>query len=389
VYTEQDKVFREGHLDQFLCTLESIEEQRSLREGKHSDTEETLFSAFRTLLGSALDVKDEHLDIIFSHPFKNATREFVQTARRFDPSVGFGDIFQACRNLWVMTGLQQMLGRPVELTPAVFAYSMLYPYTDNYLDNPDVPMETKASFNERLEKRLAGEPIVPANAHERIIFRLVGMIESQYERTSYPDVFDGLLAIHHAQKKSLCLLDPRIRLSEADVLEISFEKGGASVLADGYLVSGFLTEFQGRSLFGYGVYLQLVDDLQDVQDDSHAGLSTVFSQASGHTPLDRLTSRTYHFGTTVMERLHSFEGHNVSSFVDLMTRTTVMQLIEGAGLADKLHSESYVRRLEAYSPFRFSCVKKHRYSPSPYRKSLLRLLEELSATDGSGSLDVP
>ncbi len=282
-----------------------------------------------------------------------------------------------------------MLGRPVESTPAVFGYSMLYPYTDNYLDNPDVPVEAKASFNERLEKRLAGEPVVPANAHERITFRLVDMIESQYERASYPNVFDGLLAIHHAQRKSLCLLDPQIRLSEADVLEISFEKGGASVLADGYLVSGSLTESQGESLFGYGVYLQLVDDLQDVQDDSHAGLLTVFSQVSGRVPLDRLTSRTCHFGTTVMDRLHSFGGYDLSSFVDLMNRTIVMQLIEAAGLADELHSESYVRKLEAYSPFHFSCVKKHRHSPSPYRKSLMRLLEGLSATDGSGSPEVP
>ncbi len=77
VYSEQDQVFREGHLDQFLCTLESIEEQRSLCEGTHSDDEETLFSAFRTLLGSALDVREEHLDIIFSRPFKKATREFM------------------------------------------------------------------------------------------------------------------------------------------------------------------------------------------------------------------------------------------------------------------------------------------------------------------------
>ena len=38
-----------------------------------------------------------------------------------------------------------LLGLPVEVTPAVFAYSMLYPYTDNYLDDPAIPRTTSPS----------------------------------------------------------------------------------------------------------------------------------------------------------------------------------------------------------------------------------------------------
>ncbi len=35
--------------------------------------------------------------------------------------------------------LQLLLGIPVRVTPAIFAYSMLYPYGDNCLDDPAIP----------------------------------------------------------------------------------------------------------------------------------------------------------------------------------------------------------------------------------------------------------
>lgn len=46
------------------------------------------------------------------------------------------DILQASRNAWTARALQMLLGRDMGLTPAIFAYSMFYPYADNYLDDP-------------------------------------------------------------------------------------------------------------------------------------------------------------------------------------------------------------------------------------------------------------
>ncbi|MHC4890619.1 MAG: class 1 isoprenoid biosynthesis enzyme [Planctomycetota bacterium] len=378
-YSEQDKLSREAHFERLLHTFESEQEQKSPCEGECPDTEETFFSAFRTFLKSALDFEDDHLDVILSRSFKEATKKFVKMGRCFDPSMDLDDIFQACRNVWTMNGLQHMLDLPIELTPAVFAYSMLYPYSDNYLDNPAISAETKIAFNTRLSRRLAGEAIVPADSYEQIIFDLIGMIEAQYERSRYPQVFDSLLAIHHAQMKSLCLLAPKVPLPETDVLKISIEKGGTSLLADGYLVSGSLTESQEKFLFGYGAYLQLVDDLQDVQEDSKAGLLTVFSQASRHFPLDSFANRTYHFGNKVMDCVDGFEGKDSGSFIDLMGKSIVMLIVEAVGFADGFYSRSYVRELESYSPFRFSFLKKHRRSTTPYRISLMRLLEKFTA----------
>ncbi|MFZ3106590.1 MAG: hypothetical protein WA105_04330, partial [Candidatus Hydromicrobium sp.] len=151
-----------------------------------------------------------------------------------------------------------MMDLPVELTPSVFAYSMLYPYTDNYLDNPHITSESKTIFSQRFQQRINGEKIVPGNTDEKNIFNLIGMIEEQYERSRYPKVYESLLAINHGQTKSIRLLDTSGSLKETDVLKICIEKGGASVLADGYLVSSSLTESQERFLFGFGAYLQMV-----------------------------------------------------------------------------------------------------------------------------------
>jgi hypothetical protein len=47
---------------------------------------------------------------------------------------------------------------------------MLYPYTDNYLDDPEISRQAKASFNARFERRLAGGEAEPCVAREETIW---------------------------------------------------------------------------------------------------------------------------------------------------------------------------------------------------------------------------
>jgi len=95
----------------------------------------------------------------------------------------------------------------------------------------------------------------------------------------YPQVFERLLAIHRAQGKSLQQLRRNPTPQQIDVLGISFEKGGASVLADGYLVAGSLTAAQRECIFGFGVLTQLMDDLEDLPHNLANRFLTIFSQA--------------------------------------------------------------------------------------------------------------
>jgi hypothetical protein len=71
-----------------------------------------------------------------------------------------------------------MLGQKMGLTPAIFTYSMLYPYTDNYLDNPATSRERKLGFSARFGQRLAGEAVAPVNDHESGISAKLGVMSS-------------------------------------------------------------------------------------------------------------------------------------------------------------------------------------------------------------------
>ncbi len=151
-------------------------------------------------------------------------KSFARMARDFAPMISSDDIYQAGRNVITANLIQLLLGLPARVTPSIFAYSMLYPYTDNYLDDQSIPMETKVSFNKRFRHRLLGEEIEPANSHEVDISSLIRMIENEWNRQDYPQVYESLLSIHKAQTLSLDLVAPGITPFERDILGISFEK---------------------------------------------------------------------------------------------------------------------------------------------------------------------
>ena len=387
-YSDSQRSSREAHFQHFVDTMsEELKRVPRTREQRGA-TRERIMSAFGEFARYALGFKERHLDLLLSPSgFTQVGVEFTQAARRFDPAVTASDIFQAMRNAWAMNGLQAMWGLPVTLTPAVFAYSMLYPYTDNYLDDPTISVETKRSFNRRFARRLRGKDVAPTNAHERNIYELVGMIEGQYQRSQYPQVYESLLAIHRAQEKSLLLLNRAASPYEVDALGISFEKGGASVLADGYLVAGSVTEAQAEFLFGYGTFLQLADDLQDVRTDSGDGLQTIFSQTLGRWPLDAVTNRLFNYGWKVMQLAECFDSPKADVLKELMANSGVSLVMNAAGAASEFYSDTYIEELESNSPFRFSFLREMREKHAGQRGSLMRMIEAFSRKEAvSGQL---
>jgi hypothetical protein len=257
----------------------------------------------------------------------------------------------------------------------MFAYSMLYPYTDNYLDDPAISEKGKVAFNKRFGRRLEGQDVSPSNEAERKIYQMVGMIEGQFPRVQYPRVFESLLAIHQAQIKSVYLMRRGASPYEVDVLGISLEKGGASVLADGYLVAGDLREAQAAYMFGWGAFVQLGDDLQDVVQDAQDGLSTVFSQTAGRWPLDAVTDRSFHFGRKVLQGLDCFTAPTAEPVKQLMRRAVSRLLIDAAGMAGHLYSAEYIRMLEPHSAFRFPFLKERRKQMAGQSASIMGLVE--------------
>ncbi len=345
-----------------------------------------LTASGRTFARSAFGVSDEHVDLLTRDGFASCAQEFARRARAFDPNIALEDVAQASRNVWTINGLQTLLGQPLRLTPSAFGYSMLYPYTDNILDDPRVTEDEKAHLSERFGRRICGEPVAPESAQERAVWSLFAEIEREHPRGDAPRVYESLEVIHGAQTRSVRLLRRDEPPYSVDVLGISLEKGGASVLADGYLVARDLEPADARLFFGLGALLQLADDLQDVQGDLRSGMLTVFSQSAGRWPLDSLASRLLQFRAHV---LSGFRPGDAPSAVQLghLLRTASLQLILNAvAEASHLFSRRYVRALETFSPFPFQAVVAQRRRLEKRRLSFLRLA---AASLGSGALELP
>jgi hypothetical protein len=372
-YTPREQAALEGQLQRLVDGVIA-----TVKNPPGSEAERQRVQAHLADLGGELAreiVGADSLAVLPTDRFSEAVMEFVRQARQFDRTLSLEDIVQAGRNAWTMNGLQWLMGLPVEVTSAVVAYSLLYPYTDNLLDDPALSRETKGRFNERFRRRLHGETVSPADRREEKIFELVSLIEGQFERSVYPLVFDSLLAIHQAQGQSLSLMRHGAAPYELDVLGVNFAKGGASVLADGYLVAGALRQSQAEFLYGYGAFVQLVDDLEDVESDYAAGRLSFYSVAAGRWPLDRLADRTFHFGRQVLSRLDDLNPSIPAPVKALIQKGADLLLIDIISRTSRFYSRGYLRALEAHSPFRFSALNRQRQRLLHRRAALLKLFD--------------
>ncbi len=373
-FTIAEQSIREAHLEEFLKNAESDLRRPPRTQSGRKALRERLTLAFQRFGKAGLDLEDVHLALLLNDGFSALGSQMARWARRFDPTISPADIYQATRNAWTAGGLQMLLGREMVLTPAIFAYSMLYPYTDNYLDNTKIPSQDKRKFSTRIRWRLSGEMIAPDNEQETTLWQLFEMIEGQYPRTDWPQVYASLLTIHQAQENSLRQCGSPQSLSNAEILKLSFEKGGASVLADGHLAAGSLSHEEARFLFGWGVLLQLVDDLQDFRQDRHDGSLTIFTQAAGRIPLDELATHTLSFGQKVMRRMDQMPMRNLA-LKEMIQKSYISLLLWSAGECPELFTRDFLTELETHTPFRFAAVAARRKQLAKLTGPLTRVFE--------------
>ena len=306
-----------------------------------------------------LGYSEQMLNVLLTSQNLEATRKFVRQAAAFDSAVDIDDLHQALRNVWVMNSIQTLLGLEVTCSASVFAYSMLYPYTDNYLDDSWLSMQEKRMFNRWLEQRLRGTAWQPRNPRERALSQLVQLIENEHSRYTARNVYHCLLAIHAAQDNSLRQQSQRQNMGDADLLEISIEKGGTSVLAHGYLVNRTLADSEADFIFGYGVFLQLLDDLQDVVGDTECQHATLFTETSRRNEyLDGLTSRLYHFIQSVLQGTSCFAPPESVVMQELIRRNCGLLMLQAIARHQRLFSRGFVSQIEPYSPLRFSYLRR-------------------------------
>lgn len=362
--------------------LEWLGEQLDHREMDGSRQEKLSIEAtnrMKMLGRDVLGFTDEQLNCFEELGITKSLEGFYRQARAFDPTISESDIFQAGRNVWTANYLQALLDIPVQLTPSIFAYSMLYPLSDNYLDDPNRSRAEKAGFNQRFRARLGGDAVMPLNKHEENIFALIQMTENQYEREKFPQVYDSLMAIHEAQDKSMRLPDAPVEPNAVDVVGITFEKGGTSVLADGVLAAGELSEDHARIIFNYGAFAQLMDDQEDIDKDLKDRSITLFTEAARAGKIDKTMNRVFCFAGQVLKGLDQFENERVRPLKQCSLKGIDLLLIDAALRTEKYYSRRYLEQLEVHFPFRFKYMKKVREKIKKKQITLKRLLEVFEA----------
>lgn len=285
--------------------------------------------------------------------YPEITEDFIKTAKEFDSNIQLYDVSQALRNVWIMNSIQVLFDMKVALRPSIFSYSMLYPYSDNYIDDPEIKLEEKLSFSKGLRKRLQGMKIKPNNQNEDKIYKLISKIEEEYPRHLYPKVYEALLLIHMAQEKSFTQ-QKQYNLGKTDVLSISIEKGGSSVLADGYLVKGRLNRKEDSFTFGYGVLLQFIDDLQDIKTDFNNLHETIFTRAlvEGQLALEAVTNKLFWYIEEILNNDIINKSKDAVRLGNIIKKSCSIMILEAVADNKDLYSREYIKRLEEYSLFR-------------------------------------
>ena len=327
-------------------------------EGEEERFKNEIISEIKDFESNLSPYNNSLIDFFIDNGYGQVTEDFINVAEEFDPNIDVMDIFQAIRNVWIMNSIQILYGMEVKLTPSIFAYSMLYPYSDNYLDDSNISTGEKVEFNNRFRNWLLALDDTPINKNEEHIKALVQKIEEEYNRVDYPEVYESLLYIHSAQVESLKQQKSMTIPYEKDILGISFEKGGASVLADGYLVRGKLNQDEMSFYFAYGMFLQIIDDLQDIEEDLANNHMTILSQLAKEYPLDKLINKLFIFIDEFFLNENLFQSEDAVKLKQVIKDCSMIMIFEAISRNKKRFSKDYVKEMESYSYVRFSYLKK-------------------------------
>jgi hypothetical protein len=366
---------REDAYDEELQVVEQEIKRSPRSKAERQAVQDRTIASFARFSVSALGLEKEAVQLL-TNDFLPVGVRLGRWARRFDPSLSMADIIQACRNAWTACGLQPLFGERVALTPSILGYSLLYPYSDNYLDRADISPQAKRGFSERFRDRLHGNQSTAGSDREAAMWALVSLVEEQYPRALFPQVFDCLLAIHRAQEESIAQIGRGEIFKDDRVFRISCAKGGTSVLADGCLARGMLSAAEGRFSFEWGTLLQLGDDLQDIHEDLQRGSTTLFSRAAAlGCPLDDLVLQLLNFSEHVGSRMDGLP--NGSQTFKALLKMSWRSLIFGA-IAEsyQFFTPGFLEDAERRSPFRFSFLRARRNRLTS-RQGLYRALFDL------------
>lgn len=287
----------------------------------------------------------------------NSTSKFIELSKK--ENINLSQLGQALRNSWIMNILQLMFNKKIECSKSVFAYSMLYPYTDNYIDDQNICFNNKLIYSNNLAKKIKGHSISPQNSYEDNIFRMIDTINQQYNIKKYPNISESLLLIHLCQTHSI---NQNIAHNQSynNIIDITFKKGASSVYVDGVLLDGNLTTKEEDFTLLYGIILQLCDDLIDIKEDRNNDSVTIFTYKETSKLLDNKVYKLFNMIEYLfVDKCKFVKFHNKENVMEFIYQCLYLLVIYGIVLNKKCFSKTLLKELEKYFPIRFKFLIKN------------------------------
>jgi hypothetical protein len=311
--------------------------------------------------------------------FYQELMEFSGQARHFAPELSFGELGQAIRNYIVFAmfkvinqkssnhdssnfdrhaydsiGCDSSDKSGTGYSKAGFGYSMLYPFTDNYIDTIANTFSDKQEYNQLIRDTIEGKRVHFKDNYYKKTHLLLKAIEEEYPREKDTGIYTLLLMMLEAQEESLGQQSKSKILTPEQRLDISLFKGGVSVLVDRYLINKPLTEEDYLFYLGFGFFLQLADDLQDIGEDSRNGYQTIFTLDLKQPSEERKVNKLLNFLHDIMEA-YSAENNSFKEFVKQSSYLLIYSSVIGSR---EFFSEDYLLQIEKRLPVTASYLEK-------------------------------
>ena len=303
---DMQKKENEALIEEFSARMQKKAEQRP--EGKEGlkQWEQEMEQELKCFLKKEKMLSlSEWINPVLFHEFEKETKHFIDRVRGFDADLNAGQIWQAMRNYFIYAMIVEMQGERQNAANPILAYSLLYPYTDNYIDDKTTTKEEKERYNRMIARKLKGEPVLAQSALEEKTCRLLDMIGDAYEGEAKKKVIGTLLQLLEAQNYSI--RQQKAGISEDEILGISIWKGSTSVLADYLFATQDWREKEEGFYLRFGFLLQLVDDLQDMEEDKKEGSHTLMIKAAEQKRLEGQVNRLLWF---IWDTVRAFEPRN-------------------------------------------------------------------------------
>ena len=350
---DMQKKENEALIEEFSARMQKKAEQRP--EGKEGlkQWEQEMEQELKCFLEKEKMLSlSEWINPVLFHEFEKETKHFIDRVRGFDADLNAGQIWQAMRNYFIYAMTVEMQGERQNAANPILAYSLLYPYTDNYIDDKTTTKEEKERYNRMIARKLKGEPVLVQSALEEKTCRLLDMIGDAYEGEAKKKVIGTLLQLLEAQNYSI--RQQKAGISEDEILGISIWKGSASVLADYLFATQDWREKEEGFYLRFGFLLQLVDDLQDMEEDKKEGSHTMMIKAAEQKRLEGQVNRLLWF---IWDTVRDFEPRNPGLKGFVLKNCVEITLLSAAMNAQHFLKE-YIKALEPYLPLSVEFIKK-------------------------------